>query len=253
MMTFSAELLILTLLISTRLGIVCLFTPLPILSYIPRIIRVLFVLSFSLLLALNQPFQQLDLTAINLVSDFLQEIAIGSLFAFAVYASFAVFSFAGNLMETQMGLNAIGTLNPNAAEQSRLLESFWVLLATLFFVISGGFRYFFGEVSASTLMTLNPNLLNSSFSLAKLSMVFGKTFSFGLMLAASVLFGIFLLDIILGVISRIMPQMNIYFVSLPLKMALGLWLMTLAIGLSSHLANQLTSMAIKTFFGGSYG
>jgi len=253
LISFAPKLLLLTLLISIRLGIVCLLTPLPILSYIPRIVRILVVLSFALMLAFNLPFDQLNLQSLSLVKAILYEIIIGSLFALAIFLTFACFSFAGNLIETQMGLNAMGTLNPNASEQSRLLESFWLLVATMLFVVSGGFRRFFGAIAQSTLFDANITYLNSQASISYLSIAFGKVFIFGLMLASSVMFGIFLLDITLGIIARIMPQMNIYFVSLPLKITLGLWLMTLAIDASSHFTNQLLGEFLARFLGISYG
>src|SRR4030095_6114943 len=55
---------------------------------------------------------------------------------------------------------------------------------------------------------------------------FGVMFTFGLTLAAPVMFALLLLDVGLGIASRTMPQLNIFTVGIPIKIAAGLLVFT---------------------------
>ena len=66
-----------------------------------------------------------------------------------------------------------------------------------------------------------------AFSADLLVRQFGLIFSFGLLLAAPVLFCVYLVEVGLAVISRNLPQMNIFMISMPVKIVCGLLLLSL--------------------------
>jgi flagellar biosynthetic protein FliR len=57
---------------------------------------------------------------------------------------------------------------------------------------------------------------------------FGLLFSLGLAIAAPALFAVLLLDLGFAAMARSMPQMNVFIVSIPFKIALGLLVLALS-------------------------
>ncbi|HZR33832.1 MAG TPA: flagellar biosynthetic protein FliR, partial [Nevskia sp.] len=72
-------------------------------------------------------------------------------------------------------------------------------------------------------------------------------FAYGLALVMPVVVGLFLVDVTIAVVSRSMPQINIYFVALPLKVFAGLALLAAAVSYMLPLAGRvLTSVSTVT-------
>jgi flagellar biosynthetic protein FliR len=67
-----------------------------------------------------------------------------------------------------------------------------------------------------------PGAWLGDFDLAVVIAHFGAMFSFAIAIVAPVIFSILLLDVGLAVMARTMPQMNVFIVSLPLKILTGL-------------------------------
>ncbi|MFZ9036352.1 MAG: flagellar biosynthetic protein FliR [Francisellaceae bacterium] len=239
----SANWIIAVILISIRLGLIVLATPIPFFSYLPRHVRVLFVLAISTMLSFSLPPIP-TLSGYNFMLAIVKEIFTGGVIAFAIFIAFGSLMFAGRLIETQMGLNAIGVLNPNANTGDSVLGTLITLMATMIFITSGGVELLFSGIFASfELVPIGVDRLNVGLDFFIRG--FGLLFLYGLMLSAVVIFGLFLMDMVIAFIARVMPQVNIYFVSLPCKLFVGLWLLTLSLSYMSNIILQNFNANLK--------
>jgi flagellar biosynthetic protein FliR len=196
----------------------------------PAPFRVLLTLGLAAVLAgpLGAHPVPLPDTALGLLAAALAEGAVGGLLGFGLVAAFAAFAVAGRAMDLQIGFGAANLIDPTSRTRSPQLETMLNLLAlAVFFGVDGhhallrGFAASFERIPPGAgLAGIDPGLLAAQFGIA---------FSTGLALAAPVLAFLLLIDLGLAIMSRAMPQMNVYFVALPLKIFAGVLMLALSL------------------------
>jgi flagellar biosynthetic protein FliR len=140
---------------------------------------------------------------------------------------FAVVKFSGGIIEREMGLTMAEILDPLTGESEQilciLLEMIFIMLILsvnghhLFLLIISRSYESFPAGSIPTIPVLTEGII-----------VAGSTMLiYGLKLALPILAAFILLMVILAVLARMVPEMNILFVSLPLRVGLGLLMMAI--------------------------
>jgi flagellar biosynthesis protein FliR len=234
-MLLSAELpwLMTTLLVSLRLGVVMLMTPVFAALGLPLRVRVLLVLALSAMLvsgmapaivtaAATSAAGKLALAAAN-------ELLLGGLLAFGLFAGFAAFQFAGRIMDIQMGFGVAGLLDPATRNHAPLLGMILNLTAVLTFFAIGGHHLLLRGLAFS-LERIPPGSSLSAFPIATVIEQFGAMFVYAALLAAPVMTVILLVDIGMAMMARTMPQMNVFIIGLPLKIFVGLAILAISLG-----------------------
>ena len=154
------------------------------------------------------------------------ELVIGAAFAFGLAAAFAAFLFAGRLLDFQLGFGIANLIDPVSRTQAPLIGTGLNLLAlTLFFVLDG--HHLLLRALAFSLEHFPPGRALGELNFAAIGAQFGVMFTLGLALAAPTLLAVLLLDVGFAVASRTMPQMNVFIVAIPFKIALGLLVLAL--------------------------
>jgi flagellar biosynthetic protein FliR len=217
-------------LVAIRLGAVLALTPVFGGANSPVRFRVLFVLGMSALIVsglgvdpINVPF---SLSAFATAA--VTELALGAVLAFGIFATFAAFLLAGRIMDVQMGFGVAALIDPANRTPSPLVGTFLNLLAVaFFFAIDGhhllirGFVFSLERVPVGTFLTeVDPTAVVAQF---------GGMFTYAAALAAPVIFSILLIDVVLAVVARTMPQVNVFIVGLPLKIFVGLLMLAISL------------------------
>ena len=117
------------------------------------------------------------------------------------------------------------------------------MLGALIFMETGAHHELLRGLSFS-LQAVPLGQMGTGLDITVLVAEFGAIFTYGFVIASPVILGLMLLDIAAAVISRTMPQVNIYFVVLPFKIFLGLILIAIAL-------TQLGPL-LRTLFGLSF-
>lgn len=228
------------LLCSLRLSAMLMMTPILDGFGIPARIRVFLVVALSAAMVSaiphNNPVSTSNLG--SFIGAAAGELLTGALLGFGAMCAFAAFSFAGNLLDQQLGFGLANVFDPMTRAQSPLIASLLGLVAVVMFftmdahhTLLRGFVYSLEKVPLGSGMHLaSPSALVHQF---------GLIFSFGLLLAAPVLFCIYLIEIGMAVISRNLPQMNIFMISIPVKIICGLLLLSLLITRLSPIFNKI--------------
>lgn len=213
------------LFITIRLGTVLLFIPLHIVRQAPIVVRLLFVFILSLLISNFVPSVP-HLEHKSLWLSGLVEFFNGLLLAMSLYAAFSVVQIAGQLIDNQTGFNAMAVFNPLEHHQESLSAHLLSMLATLFFFNIDGHLYLFKALAYSfTVIPVGTMTLFSGYT--PIVKQFGLMFSMALMLAAPIILFLWVIDLCSALITRHMPQMNLYFLMLPLKIILSFILLIL--------------------------
>jgi flagellar biosynthetic protein FliR len=158
----------------------------------------------------------------SFVELMLKEILVGLAYAFALAALFAAVSTAGSFLDTLIGFSYGALVDPVTGNQSAVLTQAYILVGVLVLIAIGGDQLIIKGLARS--YDLVPLLKTPS--LAALAggaqSAFAQVFLSALELAAPVVLAIVITDAAFGMVSRVVPQLNVFAVGFPAKMTIGL-------------------------------
>jgi flagellar biosynthetic protein FliR len=150
------------------------------------------------------------------------ESIIGLALGFSVAIVFSAVQVGASLIDTSIGFSMANIIDPLNNAQASVLGSFYSLVATLaFLAVNGhhwmlaGFKRSFDTIGLGQTPDIEQMMTN-------LFSTFGSLFAMAFQIAAPVLVTLLLVDVVLGIIARVVPQMNVFFVGIPLKIGVGL-------------------------------
>lgn len=144
------------------------------------------------------------------------ECVLGFTLSLAVFLPMAALGFSARVLDMQSGVAAASLFNPAShADQSLAGTAVQWAGMVVFFALGLHLLLLQGMVASIELVPLGSGmaLVSPQVLLSKLS----SQFMLGLMVSAPALLGLFAIDLVAAYASRSMPQANIYFVSLPIK------------------------------------
>ena len=154
-----------------------------------------------------------------------KEFLIGYAMGYCANILFAGIELGANMFAIQMGLSAGQALNPMSGGSSPVITQAYTYLATMLFVVLGAHQWLFSAIYNSfKTMPVGYTIAFSPEMFGEIVKVAGQVFNIGLEISLPIFGILFITDILLGFTSKIMPQMNIFMVSMPLKIYLGLFL-----------------------------
>ncbi len=240
MMEIPAGRLIATVLILMRVSSFFMGFPLLNTSLVPLNVKLLLSLALSFyasnLLGLSVPPENLTLFGFLLMS--IKEIAIGFCIGLAAAVFTAAFSYAAEIVSYSMGLTVVNMFDPTFGMIS-VLDKFFIIVFYLVFFITGAYRIVIGSALMSfKLIPLTP----SGFDIGNLAPFIVKISSLIFILAFKIAFPfmltLFIVNLGLALINRLIPQINVFIVGLPLQIFVGL--AALSIGFSAILYSGIS-------------
>ena len=181
---------------------------------------VLLAIFFSMITPLSVNAGQISSTeaVLLMANEATYGLALGLIATFV----FAAVRLSGRIIERQMGLAMAQILDPLTGERTQPLGSLLEMIFIMLFLSANGHHLFLLIISRSyesfpagsipTIPVLAEGIINA-----------GSTMLLhGLKLAAPILATFLLLMVVLAVLARMVPEMNILFISLPLRVGLGL-------------------------------
>jgi flagellar biosynthetic protein FliR len=215
-----------TFLLSIRLSAVFLATPILSVAQMPGVVRILLILVVSLALSMGISPEQAGAIASDDFPSLLfasaSELALGVLLSLGILIAFGAISIAGRLLDIQIGFGIGQVFDPISRQSLPILTTVFNQLAiVLFFTLNGHHALLRGLALSLQYFPLGRAWpINASYSVILRQV--GALFSLGFSLAAPIVFCILLLELALGVVARNLPQMNMFTMGIPVKIAIGL-------------------------------
>lgn len=154
-----------------------------------------------------------------------KEFLIGYAMGFCANIIFVGVELGVNMFAIQMGLSASQALNPASGGVSPVITRAYTILASMIFIALGAHQWLFSALYNSFksmpigyTFTFSPALVEHIITFTS------QMFNISLSIALPIFGVLFITDVLLGFTSKMMPQMNIFMVSMPLKIYLGLLL-----------------------------
>lgn len=150
------------------------------------------------------------------------EILLGLSIGLAVNFIFAGLQLAGQLAGYQMGMALARVMDPSTNRQMPLLGQFNELFALLIFITINAHHKIIRALADSYQLVPPFGFRISGSLIEQLVGIAGNMFVIAVKLGAPIIAVLLLTSIAFGLIARTVPQMNVFFVAMPLKIGVGL-------------------------------
>jgi flagellar biosynthetic protein FliR len=219
-------------------------------SLIPVRVRGIIAVAISIgLTPIAMHGQQLPSGAVPIAELVFEGMLVGLAFAFTLSLLLAGLESAGALIDVVSGFSYGTLINPMNGEQSAVMSRFYSLVGTLIFLVIGGDAWTlkgFGRTFTLIPLTSAPRL---SSLIGGVEQVFTTVFAAALEIAAPVLIALLITDVAFGVVSRVVPQLNVFAVGFPTKVAVAL----LVVAASLPFVANWISAQLSTSVGAALG
>ena len=152
----------------------------------------------------------------------LEGLLVGTSFAFALAVLMGAVESAGSFVDVVSGFSYGELINPLSGGQSAVMSRFYTLFGTMVFLVIGGDAWTLrglGRTFELVPLTQAPQLGSL---VAGAEHAFSTIFTSALEIGAPVLAALLITDVAFGVVSRVVPQMNVFAVGFPTKVAVAM-------------------------------
>jgi len=201
-------------------------------SNLPARVRLAIALALTaVLLPLHRQAYAVNLNALMpLIVEMIQEVIIGLVLGITARLAMSALQIAGSVVAQQLGLGFVTAVDPTQDQQGVLVGNFLAVLGvTLIFATD--MHYLVIAAMNDSYAIFKPGEIPLTGDAAKhITTIIAASFRIGVQIAAPfIAFGL-LFNLGLGVLSRLMPQMQVFFIGLPLSILLGLLLLVMVLG-----------------------
>lgn len=203
---------------------------------VPMRLKALTVLMITLVcfpaISVTLPQLPSDVFALALLA--FGEVMIGLTLAFIAQIIFSAVEFSGQIIGMQMGLTISSILDPSQGTQTQIMSVLQTLFATLIF-LSLNIHHVFIRAIMDSFKAIPLGGWHLSGELVNFLVIrTADIFIIGVRLAAPVMVALLLTSVSLGIMARAFPQMNIFMISLPLNVGLGLVILGMTLTIFFH-------------------
>lgn len=165
----------------------------------------------------------------GLILAILTQIVVGLAIGFISYLVMACAQFGGEMMDIQMGLSVAASMDPSSGGTSKLLMRLNFYIAMLLYLSVDGHHHLFRALFRSFQIIPVTEFRISGSLLLQFIAHTEEIFLIGLQIAAPPLAALFITQVAMGLLARVAPQMNVFMLSFPMNIAIGLMLFSIGL------------------------
>jgi len=175
------------------------------------------------------------------VAVVVKEVLVGLVIGFVIYTMTAVLQGAGQLIDFQMGFTIGAAIDPVYGVQSPMMGNFQMVLATMLLLSTNSHHYLIAAmVKSYAYIPINPSNLPSHFTFY--AQLVANVFALAIQLAMPVFGALLVSDLGVGLLSRTVPQLNIFSIVFPVKIIFGFIILFLSIPFFGEAVSHLFKM-----------
>jgi type III secretion protein T len=167
----------------------------------------------------------------DLLAIIFKEVLIGFLLGFLISIPLWVFDLMGTYIDNQRGASIASSINPLTGHDSSPLGELFSQAIITFLLISGGYMLVLTAIYESysiwPVFSLLPKITDETPLILLQQM--DRLMRLTVLLSAPVIFSMFLAEIGLGLVSRFVPQLQVFFIAMPIKSALAMFIFSVYI------------------------
>ena len=166
--------------------------------------------------------QHIPMDVLALGGLILKEMLVGMAFSFSLAALFAAIQVAGSILDTLIGFSFGALVDPITGTNGGVLNQLYALIGVAIFVVINGDAWVIQGLAKSyeeIPLTAAPDM-GSLVEGAQVA--FSGIFGAAIQVCAPVMLAVLLTDVAFGLVSRVVPQLNVFGVGFPAKVTVGL-------------------------------
>lgn len=185
----------------------------------------------AVIMPLHRPAYQIDLNMMGPVLALLaQEMLVGFLLGVTARLTMSALQVAGAIVAQQLGLGFVTAVDPTQGQQGVIIGNFLTLLGVTMLFATNLHHLLIGALDASYTL-FRPGEIPLTGDMAALAtQTISGAFRVAMQLSAPFLVFGMLFNLGLGLLSRLMPQMQVFFVAMPLSILAGLLILVFVVG-----------------------
>jgi flagellar biosynthetic protein FliR len=166
---------------------------------------------------------------------------VGLGFAFSLSVLMGAVETAGSVIDVLSGFSYGSLINPMDGQESAIITRFYSLVGTLIFLVIGGDAWTLKGLDRTFALVPLTSAPRLSSLLGGAEQVFATVFAAALEVAAPVVVALLVTDVAFGVVSRVVPQLNVFAVGFPTKVAVVLLVAGASLPFTANwISNQLS-------------
>jgi flagellar biosynthesis protein FliR len=227
------------------------FVSIPLFSYrtIPQQVRI--VLAFALAWMMYYTF---NIEPIPIDGDYLllvlKEAIVGLSIGLAATIVMSAVQIAGGFIDFQMGFAMANIIDPQTGAQTPLMGQFFNFLVLLVLLTTNGHHLILDGIFYSyqflPIDQVFPNF-GSENTVEFIMKLFGTVFIIAFQMSAPIVATLFLVTLALGITGKTVPQMNIFVIGFPIKIAVGFLVLIVTMGVLIQVMRELIELMIISF------
>ena len=152
----------------------------------------------------------------------LKEMLVGLIMGYVSFLVFSALYVAGQIMDMQIGFGMVNVIDPMMGGQVPMMGNFFYILTALFFLMIDGHHILFKALFESYSIIPLGGFAFSATLVTNIVNIMAVTFLIGVQISIPILAALLMTEVGLGILSRTVPQMNVFVIGMPLKIGLGL-------------------------------
>jgi flagellar biosynthetic protein FliR len=219
------------MLVFARVGAMVMLMPALGEENIPMRVKLSIALLLTLvLLPLHRSAYHIDMTSLSgLLVLMLHEIVIGIILGATARVTLSALQVAGSVIAQQMGLGFVTSVDPTQGQQGVLVGNFLTMLGITMLFATDSHHLVIAALSDSYKIFAPGESMLTGDVASLATQAFAAAFKIGLQLSAPFLVFGLVFNIGLGVLARLMPQMQVYFVGAPLSILAGFLILAIVL------------------------
>lgn len=195
-------------------------------------------ISLTLFPLMADAVPQVSFTPVSFSLLVISELLLGLLLGLVARLIFTAVEFGATVIGFQMGFAAANVFDPQSERQVALISQFQNIFAILIFLAVNG-HYLFLHTAIRSYELLPPGRLNlSGEAVPYLMQLSSHMFSIGVQFSAPVLAVLLLSGLILGILARVFPQLNVFLISFPINIGTAFIVIALTLNMLSILIRR---------------
>jgi flagellar biosynthetic protein FliR len=179
----------------------------------------------------------------------IEGLLVGFGFAFTLSILLAALETAGAMIDVVSGFSYGELINPMTGQNGAVISRFYSLVGTMIFLVIGGEAWTLrglGRTFQLVPLTSGPRM---SSLIGGAEQAFAGLFTSALEIAGPVLVALLITDVAFGVVSRVVPQLNVFAVGFPVKVAVALLVVAAALPFTANWISDEMSVSVGAALG----
>lgn len=172
----------------------------------------------------------------------LKEGITGILIGFSTSICNSIVLFAGRLVDMEIGFSMVNAMDPTTRENATITGLYYQYMVMLILLISNLYQYVITALAETfTLIPVNGAVFHSDQILTAFIQFMGEYISIGFRICLPIFCVILIVNVILGILAKVAPQLNMFVIGMQLKILVGLCVMFLTVGMLPYAADFINT------------